>query len=99
MQISVCRQRLLCTISLLLVIVLSACGGSSTTKVTDFPAFFPGDAQVPVTGPTVDGVQSFDAAVSSVLKKWNIPGAALAITKDGKLVLARGYGYADFENK
>jgi N-acyl-D-amino-acid deacylase len=37
--------------------------------------------------------------MTSLLKKWNIPGAAIAVVKDGKLILARGYGYADFEAK
>jgi N-acyl-D-amino-acid deacylase len=27
--------------------------------------------------------------------KWEIPGGAMAVIQDGKLVLSRGYGYAD----
>ena len=100
MQDPACRRRPLFAISFLIAIVLSGCGGGgSTSKVNDFPVFYPGDTQVPVSGPSVDGAKAFDTAVTAVLKKWNIPGAALAITKDGKLVLARGYGYADFEDK
>ena len=29
------------------------------------------------------------------MKKWTIEGASVAIAKDGKLVYARGFGYAD----
>ena len=31
------------------------------------------------------------------MEKWEIPGGAVAVVKDGKLVLARGYGLADVE--
>ena len=34
----------------------------------------------------------FDAYVASVLKTFTVPGVAVAIVKDGQVVLARGYG-------
>ncbi len=34
----------------------------------------------------------FDAYVDRVLKTFNVPGAAVAIVKDGRVVLAKGYG-------
>ena len=34
----------------------------------------------------------FDAYVATVLKTFTVPGVAVAIVKDGKVVLARGYG-------
>ncbi|HEX7981152.1 MAG TPA: serine hydrolase [Gemmatimonadaceae bacterium] len=34
----------------------------------------------------------FDAYVERVLKTFDVPGAAVAIVKDGRIVLARGYG-------
>lgn len=33
--------------------------------------------------------------VGSFMKKWTIEGASVAIAKDGRLVYARGFGYAD----
>ena len=36
-----------------------------------------------------------ERTVNSFLKKWSIAGASIAITKDGKLIYARGFGYAD----
>jgi N-acyl-D-amino-acid deacylase len=42
---------------------------------------------------------SFDQVVSDLLKKHKVPGAAVAVVKDGKLLYARGFGYADVENK
>lgn len=54
---------------------------------------------MPVSGPDVAGVTSVDQAITALLTKWNVPGATVAITKNGQLILARGYGYADFEAK
>ncbi len=33
-----------------------------------------------------------DAAIEQARKDWNVPGVAVAIVSDGKVVLARGYG-------
>ena len=70
------------------------CGGGSTSSL---PTFYPGDTSVPSSGPAVSGVETFDRGVTALLKKYNIPGASIAVARNGKLILARGYGYADFE--
>ena len=35
---------------------------------------------------------SLDLYVKNGLKKWNIPGAAIAVIQDGKIILTKGYG-------
>lgn len=42
---------------------------------------------------------SFDHKIERFVKQWEIVGAALAIVKDGRLVYAKGYGYADRERQ
>jgi CubicO group peptidase (beta-lactamase class C family) len=42
--------------------------------------------------PNLDGLDGF---VEQVMKDWHVPGLAVAIVKDGKIVLAKGYGYRD----
>lgn len=37
--------------------------------------------------------------VPKVLDTWKVPGLALAVIRDGKVVLAEGYGYRDLEKK
>jgi CubicO group peptidase (beta-lactamase class C family) len=37
-------------------------------------------------------LEGFDAFVESAMKSWAVPGLAVAIVKDGKVVLAKGYG-------
>jgi CubicO group peptidase (beta-lactamase class C family) len=89
--------RVAIVVGLVALLGLSACGGSRPKQT--LPVFYPADTAVPVSGPDVAGVQPFDAGVSALLKRWNIPGAAIAVAKNGKLILARGYGYSDFEDK
>jgi N-acyl-D-amino-acid deacylase len=44
-------------------------------------------------------MEPFDQTVRDLLKKYAIPGGAVAVVRDGKLIYARGFGYADLENK
>jgi N-acyl-D-amino-acid deacylase len=54
---------------------------------------------LPETGKPVPGLEPFDRMMRAFLKKQGIPGASLAVVKDGRLVYARGFGYADVERK
>ncbi len=42
-------------------------------------------------------LEPFDDLLTQFIAANAVPGAALAVTRDGKLVYARGYGYADRE--
>ena len=86
-------------VSFILLLIFSACGGGGSPSKQTVPKFYPEGATVPISGPDVPGAAPFDTGVSNLLKKWNIPGATVAVAKNGRLVLARGYGYADFEAK
>jgi CubicO group peptidase (beta-lactamase class C family) len=52
-------------------------------------------AQTPTTGQPVPELARFDTAILALMDEYDIPGAALAVARDGRLVLARGYGFAD----
>jgi CubicO group peptidase (beta-lactamase class C family) len=49
----------------------------------------------PVTGVHDARLESFDRLMTGFLKKHKAPGAALAVARHGKLVYARGFGYAN----
>jgi N-acyl-D-amino-acid deacylase len=51
--------------------------------------------ELPITGVHVPGMASFDQAIPQLMAQWGIPGAAVAVARDGRLVFARGYGWAD----
>jgi len=42
---------------------------------------------------------SFDREMAAFMEPRGIPGGALAVVKDGRLVYAKGYGFADRERK
>ena len=56
-------------------------------------------ADPPVTGVNAAELHSFDELILARLKEKNIAGASAAIVKDGRLIYARGFGYADREKK
>ncbi len=53
--------------------------------------------RVPVTGMAGPGLEFLDEAMLRILEKYSIPGGALAVARKGKLVVARGYGWANLE--
>jgi CubicO group peptidase (beta-lactamase class C family) len=57
--------------------------------------FRPPDEEVPVQGKAGPGLEPFDKAMLAIMDRHGVPGAALALAKDGKLVLAKGYGWAN----
>src|SRR5262245_26806982 len=75
----------------------SGSGGNGINNTTGAQRFFPGATAVPVSGPEVSGASRFDQIMMRALKDNDVPGATLAIAKNGRLILARGYGYSDFE--
>lgn len=44
-------------------------------------------------------LKGFPQFVETMLKEWEIQGAAVAIVKDGEVVFAGGFGYRDVKNK
>ena len=40
-----------------------------------------------------------DAAVDSAMREFDVPGAVVAVVKGGRLLLAKGYGFADLETR
>jgi CubicO group peptidase (beta-lactamase class C family) len=41
----------------------------------------------------------FDSYVAQTMKDFKVPGAAVAIVHDGKVLVAKGYGFRDIENQ
>lgn len=69
------------------------------TLITFSGFAFAEQSDYPITGKPAANMEKFDKAFVSLLKTWHIPGAAVAIMKDNKLIFSRGYGYADLETK
>lgn len=54
---------------------------------------------MPTTGTVLPEMKSFDETVLEIMKEHKIPGGALAVLQNGRLIYARGYGYADRDKK
>ncbi|AHG93302.1 beta-lactamase (plasmid) [Gemmatirosa kalamazoonensis] len=84
--------------SLIGLVVAASCGREPTTPVTQ-PVTPPAQQEMPTTGTGMPGMTSFDQRVRDLMRQYGIPGGAVALVRDGKLIYARGFGYADAENK
>ncbi len=55
-----------------------------------------------VAGPLAQGTEltdRVDAIVKEVMERDQVPGISIAVAKNGEVLLAKGYGYADVENE
>ena len=44
-------------------------------------------------------LQGLDELAADAMKQWKVPGVAIAVVQDGKVIYAQGYGYRDLEQK
>jgi CubicO group peptidase (beta-lactamase class C family) len=54
---------------------------------------------IPLTGESRAELAGLDRAVVATMQRYGIPGASLAVARNGSLVLARGYGWADRDGR
>jgi N-acyl-D-amino-acid deacylase len=52
---------------------------------------------IAATGQTAPELAAVEAVMDDLLTRWELPGGQVALAKDGRLVLNRGYGLADIE--
>jgi N-acyl-D-amino-acid deacylase len=52
---------------------------------------------LPITGIAVPGLSDFDRMMAGFMVKYGIVGGSLSVTKAGRLVYARGFGFSDRE--
>ncbi len=74
----------ICTVFLLIVNCGDGNGGQNASYAQEKPA---------------DNIAEFEKVIESIRAELRIPGLGAAITKNGEIVWAKGFGYADVENK
>ena len=92
------RATALSTIPTACLAVLLSCRGEPTTPVSK-PDTTAAQQEIPITGAAVPGMGSYEQSVRDLMRKYAIPGGAVAVVRDGKLFYARGFGYANVESK
>jgi N-acyl-D-amino-acid deacylase len=55
-------------------------------------------ADIPITGELVAELTAFDDLMLGAMATWGLPGGQLAIAREDRLVLNRGYGFASVED-
>ncbi len=48
---------------------------------------------------TKEQLEHLDKYYQKSLEEWHVPGMAIAIVKDNKIIFSKGYGYANLKNK
>src|SRR5918992_3117718 len=84
------------TIPIACLAVLLSCAGEPPVSPPDNP---PAQQAIPISGAAAPGMGVYDQKIPSLMRKYAIPGGAVAVLRDGKLIYARGFGYAEVENK
>jgi len=95
---------MLCLIKLLLLFIsfaavfsLIAAGEVSTNETTDNETSANAAAVNPIDPEELEAFM--DGAVNASLKAHHIPGATVAVVKDGRIIFSKGYGYADIDER
>jgi CubicO group peptidase (beta-lactamase class C family) len=86
----------------LCLVLVTLTGGCHT--VTDIPTPDAGPGHTADTldaggGLTADQLQQLDALVEARMQTAQVPGAAVAVVKGGRVVLSRAWGFADVEQQ
>src|SRR5215212_11872848 len=100
--LSIKKSMAICmTIMLTLVIVLSTSGSAMGQENSAAPGKNVPTAPSRQEGPTDPAeLEAFlDEELGREMEKHHIAGAAVSVVKDGELFFAKGYGYADLDNK
>ena len=73
---------------------------ATSTPVSPAPSASPSSAPVTAHELTAADLEPFlDGLMPAQLERENIAGAVISVVKDGKLLFAKGYGYADMEKR
>ena len=84
--------------SVILSIILVV-SGAQTSSAADPQSFSLPSEPIKATGISRSEFRSFDEMMETFLKQHRVPGASLAVTRAGKLVYARGFGYAELDGR
>jgi CubicO group peptidase (beta-lactamase class C family) len=79
----------------LLISLVSYNPGARQNLVVMVDKLIPGNVRITNSSSSGKEFAGVEKTINSFLRKWSIAGASVAIAKDGKLIFARGFGFAD----
>jgi CubicO group peptidase (beta-lactamase class C family) len=83
----------------LLLSLLSFNPGARENDVLIYEKLVPNNIRITNNTPEPQLFPGGEKIVSSFLRRWSIAGASIAVAREGKLIYARGFGYADTVEK
>lgn len=69
--------------------------GAQENYVEIVDKLVPNNIRITNNIPETQNFPDAEKVVNSFLRKWSIAGASVAVTRNGKLIFAKGFGYAD----
>lgn len=82
------------------ILCLSALLAATTVSFAQTPKKKPAPSTpAPAAASPAAKLEGLDDLAAQAMKEWKVPGVALAVVQDGKVIYAKGYGYRDLENK
>jgi len=97
-RIKLSRRRKILLVTLI-VSLISFNPGAKESSVIVFDKLVPNNVRLSNQSSSGNEFRGVEKSINSFLRKWSIAGASVAIAKDGKLVYAHGFGYADTASK
>jgi len=73
--------------------------GARENDVLIYEKLVPNNIRITNNTPEPQLLPGGEKIVNSFLRRWSIAGASIAVARDGKLIFARGFGYADTVDK
>lgn len=67
--------------------------------MAQIPADLYSNAEVRISGQPVEGLEALDTMLLEFVKQHRVPGASFAVARKGKVVYARGFGFANIARK
>jgi CubicO group peptidase (beta-lactamase class C family) len=78
-------------------LALSTSGNNPLTTILRSEEFQPVQLKITNELSEIDEFRHLEPVINRLLDKFDIKGASVAVAKDGRLVYAKGFGYADLE--
>jgi CubicO group peptidase (beta-lactamase class C family) len=78
-----------------LLVLVSVKPGARESNICISDKLIPNNVRITNSNPTSDDFPDADRIINSFLHHWSIAGASVAVARDGKLIFAKGFGYAD----
>ncbi len=79
----------------ILLLLVSINPGAQENNIVIADKLVPNNVRITNTMPVAQVFPEAERVINSFLHKWSIAGASIAISKDGKLIFAKGFGLVD----